>query len=433
MYSQHLLVTTRFTPKHPREFRAGAASSLECASVGAPAHKLNSSGFMPERQRPARRVHIAYLMFSWLYLALPCASLRVQPSASLDATLLLRLRQTTEVAEQVLSSEGRDITRWWGNMGHSGQVGPEIALLRRLVTNQSVKTVCEIGMNAGHSAVALLEGLDTHLVEFDLLSLPYSNASRAALERAYPGRTQFFQGKSQIQVPLYADLVRRHMQPPCDLWFVDGDHEHGAILDMRAALTVSSDGALLVADDCSTRHRKVMFAFRQLVEEGHLVDAWNSTVHLPHPTGTKGWCVGRFRRDEKLAHLLEPTWLATASVLNRFVDGVSMYWWRERNGFINRPFYWCAVIGGPRDGVRHVYNVSDCQAARMQQSTAAYGPNENITTEVLAKAKHAEEHRKLYCNSQSGKDRAWIDRCISSAAPAWTSLRRAQNFTKAPT
>ena len=252
---------------------------------------------MPERQRPARRVHIAYLMFSWLYLALPCASLRVQPSASLDATLLLRLRQTTEVAEQVLSSEGRDITRWWGNMGHSGQVGPEIALLRRLVTNQSVKTVCEIGMNAGHSAVALLEGLDTHLVEFDLLSLPYSNASRAALERAYPGRTQFFQGKSQIQVPLYADLVRRHMQPPCDLWFVDGDHEHGAILDMRAALTVSSDGALLVADDCSTRHRKVMHAFRQLVEEGHLVDAWNSTVHLPHPTGTKGWCVGRFRRD----------------------------------------------------------------------------------------------------------------------------------------
>ena len=124
-------------------------------------------------------------MFSWLYLALPCASLRVQPSASLDATLLLRLRQTTEVAEQVLSSGGRDITRWWGNMGHSGQVGPEIALLRRLVTNQSVKTVCEIGMNAGHSAVALLEGLDTHLVEFDLLSLPYSNASRAALERAF--------------------------------------------------------------------------------------------------------------------------------------------------------------------------------------------------------------------------------------------------------
>jgi hypothetical protein len=90
-----------------------------------------------------------------------------------------------------------------------------------------------------------------------------------------------------------------------------------------------------------------------------------------------------------------------------------MYWWRERNGFINRPFYWCAVIGGPRDGVRRVNNVSDCQTALMQQSTAAYGPNENITTEVLAKAKHAEEHRKLSCYSQSGKDRAWIDRCIS--------------------
>ena len=68
----------------------------------------------------------------------------------------------------------------------------------------------------------------------------------------------------------------------------------------------------------------------------------------------------------------------------------------------------CAVIGGPRDGVRRVNNVSDCQTALMQQSTAAYGPNENITTEVLAKAKHAEEHRKLSCYSQFGKDRAWI-------------------------
>ena len=94
------------------------------------------------------------------------------------------------------------------------------------------------------------------------------------------------------------------------------------------------------------------------------------------------------------------------------------------HSFINRPFYWCAVIGGPRDGVRHVYNVSDCQTALMQQSTAAYGPNENITTEVLAKAKHAEEHCKLYCNSQSGKDRDWIHRArVEGYRPVpWTSL-----------
>ena len=177
----------------------------------------------------------------------------------LGASLVRRLNETTATAERALLASGyeRGPSSWWANMGHSGQVLAEIELLRRLVNDSHVKTACEIGFNAGHAAVALLDGLQTNLVEFDLLALPYSNASRAALEAAYPGRTRFIAGKSQVEVPKYAALVRQQLEPRCDLWFVDGDHTHGTLLDMKAALSAASDGAIIIADDCSPKHKPV--------------------------------------------------------------------------------------------------------------------------------------------------------------------------------
>ena len=58
-------------------------------------------------------------------------------------------------------------------------------------------TVCEVGMNAGHSATTLLHGLQTRLIEFDLMALPYSNATVRLLEARYPGRIHVFPGRSQ--------------------------------------------------------------------------------------------------------------------------------------------------------------------------------------------------------------------------------------------
>ena len=226
-----------------------------------------------------------------------------QPSSYVDPALTTRLHEMTAIAEHSLrvrhNWNKQQIAKWWMGMGNSAQKSAEIAMLRSMVNTTDstgpIRTACEVGMNAGHSATALLEGLETVLVTFDLMILPYSNATRAALQERYPGRIHFFGGRSQVQVPHYAAVARQQLGLPlCDVWFIDGDHENGALFDMLAALNVSRDGAMMVADDCSPKHPKVQSAWRTLVDGGLIYDSWNRT--MSH--GMKGWCVGRYKRSE---------------------------------------------------------------------------------------------------------------------------------------
>ena len=213
------------------------------------------------------------------------------------------------------------IEHWWKNMGHSAQRLDQIALLRTIVSSKALgpmRTVCEIGMNAGHSATTLLEGQQTVLIGFDLFTLPYSLATRRVLSEHYPNRTHYFHGRSQEEVPRYASRRNALGFPLCDLWLVDGDHERGAILDMRAALNLSRDGAVIVADDCSSKHWRVQQAWLSLINDGFIYDAWNTTDR------SKGWCVGRFRRDESRLHLLSQH---HNYYRLRNVDPVSMAYW----------------------------------------------------------------------------------------------------------
>ena len=189
--------------------------------------------------------------------------------------------------------------RWWGKiMGNSGQADGEVALLHAAASREGVRTVCEVGFNAGHAATAMLHGLETRLVEFDLLSLPYSQHARAAIEQRYPGRASFHEGRSQLTIPEYAAKVAADAtaHPPCDLWMVDGDHWKGALLDMRAAVNSSRDGALIVADNCSSRHPLVIAAWRSVVSAGHVVELFKGGTRQGGNVGVKGWCVGRVVR-----------------------------------------------------------------------------------------------------------------------------------------
>lgn len=224
--------------------------------------------------------------------------------APLPNNVQQQLKRMTSIAEQELIASNRsyftphNLRKYWNGMGHSaqvGRIGNEIALLRRVVTSTShgpMQTVCEVGMNAGHSATALLEGLSTTLIEFDMFAFPYSNAVRNELSKRNPGRTRFFQGNSFKEIPRYASNRVDLGLPLCDAWFVDGDHEAGANLDLRHALNVSRDGAIIIADDCSSKHKKVQNAWRSLINEGHIREHWNVSGSM------KGWCVGRFERDE---------------------------------------------------------------------------------------------------------------------------------------
>lgn len=145
------------------------------------------------------------------------------------------------------------------------------------------------------TAQVWLEGLDTQLKTFDVFRLPYSNASRDWIDGQYPGRVTFFKGKSSITVPRYVSEVRAGRQPKCDVWFIDGDHNRGAPLeDLKNSLQAASDGATIIADDCTSRFKAVQVAWRATLATGTIAHSFNRTMNLPPPGGLKGWCVGRY-------------------------------------------------------------------------------------------------------------------------------------------
>ena len=204
--------------------------------------------------------------------------------------------KTLDEATKVAESHVPDPAAWWETMGHAAQVPEQVASFRGLVANEPrVRTgcVCEIGFNAGHSAIMWLHGTGARLVEFDLQSLPYSTASRRFAETTFPGRVAFHVGKSRNTLPQYVASVRNGTAPPCDLWLVDGDHGIGAQHDMMNALGASRDGTIFVVDDASLRFPLLRKYWRIHVAVGRLRE--RACIQLKRGGAThtaKGWCVG---------------------------------------------------------------------------------------------------------------------------------------------
>jgi predicted O-methyltransferase YrrM len=203
------------------------------------------------------------------------------------------LDEATRVAERHLA----DPAAWWESMGHAAQVPEQVASFRGLLASEAELRsgrVCEIGFNAGHSAVMWLHGTRAHLVEFDLQSLPYSAASRSFVERSFPGRVHFHVGKSRQTVASYAAAVHNGSAPPCDLWLVDGDHGIGAKDDMLNALAASRAGTVVVVDDASLRFPLLRKYWRIHVAIGSIRELACVQLSRRGVTHTaKGWCIGR--------------------------------------------------------------------------------------------------------------------------------------------
>mmetsp|Transcript_98980 Transcript_98980/g.171526 ORF Transcript_98980/g.171526 Transcript_98980/m.171526 type:complete len:295 (-) Transcript_98980:19-903(-) len=110
-----------------------------------------------------------------------------------------------------------------------------------------VRTVCETGFNAGHSALRFLAQSDAHLYEFDLGDHPYGKVAANFLTGKFPGRLNITWGSS-------TDTLRRfHAEHPdvtCDLIIVDGGHfQNVSISDLTNFAVMASKNHILAMDD----------------------------------------------------------------------------------------------------------------------------------------------------------------------------------------
>eukprot|EP00928_Gymnodinium_smaydae_P020287 TRINITY_DN17848_c0_g2_i1.p1 TRINITY_DN17848_c0_g2~~TRINITY_DN17848_c0_g2_i1.p1 ORF type:complete len:401 (-),score=73.68 TRINITY_DN17848_c0_g2_i1:145-1317(-) len=111
--------------------------------------------------------------------------------------------------------------------------------------------LCEIGFNAGHSALALLLSAPptATMVSFDLGSKSYTAPCASFIGDVFPGRHELVVGPSNETVLRY---VRENIaKPRCDLLYIDGGHEvEEAEADLLAGSLLSvAQRTVLVMDD----------------------------------------------------------------------------------------------------------------------------------------------------------------------------------------
>eukprot|EP00195_Chlamydomonas_chlamydogama_P008006 CAMPEP_0202897814 /NCGR_PEP_ID=MMETSP1392-20130828/6492_1 /ASSEMBLY_ACC=CAM_ASM_000868 /TAXON_ID=225041 /ORGANISM="Chlamydomonas chlamydogama, Strain SAG 11-48b" /LENGTH=338 /DNA_ID=CAMNT_0049583565 /DNA_START=117 /DNA_END=1133 /DNA_ORIENTATION=+ len=171
-----------------------------------------------------------------------------------------------------------------GICGHIGTVPREIALYAKLAASPGVKTICEIGFNAGHSsAVFLHANPEAVLYQFDIMEQAYSNRSTTFFKRKYGDRFHFIKGSSTDTLPWF-----RSQNITCDLFSVDGVHNmEYCMTDVVNAVSLMRVGSILIADDVIDLFPQCRDGFNKVVEAGYFKDV--VCDHQPN-VADKKWC-----------------------------------------------------------------------------------------------------------------------------------------------
>jgi predicted O-methyltransferase YrrM len=148
-----------------------------------------------------------------------------------------------------------------------------------------IKTIGEIGFNAGHSSVTFLAANPAcKVVSFDIMVHPYARIGKRFVDATYPNRHTLIEGDSLKLVPAFF-LWNSSMR--FDLIFIDGGHDYttayGDLLNMSRFAT---EQTLVIVDDLN--YSSVAEAWNRSIEKGFIKE----TQRLSK--GAREWAVGRY-------------------------------------------------------------------------------------------------------------------------------------------
>ena len=111
--------------------------------------------------------------------------------------------------------------------------------------------VCEVGFNAGHSAMLFLDTLPNAIVHEWDLGERYGPKNAQLLTRVYPGRFHYHAGDSARTLPAF---VKENPDVMCDVLFIDG--AKGLVRRYHDVLLfgqIAKPGALIFGDEANSK------------------------------------------------------------------------------------------------------------------------------------------------------------------------------------
>ena len=142
-----------------------------------------------------------------------------QPSIAVDALPLIIEEKKMSEIDQFLDNKN---VKFKTLEGHT-QLEPKLTeVLVKLVSNKEIKTVMEIGFNAGHSADTFLKSNESiSLVSFDIATHSYVDIGKTYIDKKYPERHTLIKGDSRVTITEY---FNKNPETKFDLIFIDGGH-----------------------------------------------------------------------------------------------------------------------------------------------------------------------------------------------------------------
>jgi len=193
----------------------------------------------------------------------------------------LSLMEAISFADEnsVTASEKAKVAPWlndrsWHGMGMVGNRPQQLASYYAKVRAEAQKasaplTICEVGLNGGHSAALFLEaaGRQAKLIMFELGKPPYTSTAAGLVNRLYPGQMELILGDAKATMKRY--LNEHKPSRVCDVMSIDGQHRLEPFrTDLKHALKMCKRGSLLLFDDMQrTLDSGVTNPIRSLVED----------------------------------------------------------------------------------------------------------------------------------------------------------------------
>lgn len=132
--------------------------------------------------------------------------------------------------------------------GYSEDNSEGSKLLKRLVKNNQIVSVLEIGFNGGHSSeIFLKENLNTNVISFDISKHDYVKIGKEYIDIKYPNRHTLILGNSLETIPKY---YKNNPNKKYDIIFIDGGHDYEiAISDLKNCKSLAHKNTIVIMDD----------------------------------------------------------------------------------------------------------------------------------------------------------------------------------------
>ena len=132
--------------------------------------------------------------------------------------------------------------------GYSALSELETQFLKQIVNQSQIKTVLEIGFNAGHSTDIMLRANPSieKIVSVDIGHHAYTSRCKYYIDSMFPGKHTLIIGDSRHAIP----TLKKHFNINFDLIFIDGGH-HGDIpeKDITNCKQFAHKDTIVVMDD----------------------------------------------------------------------------------------------------------------------------------------------------------------------------------------